>query len=108
VGPEPNDVVIPKTASGIFNSTNIEYVLRNLGIEYLIIYGICTDQCVECAIRDAADRGFLVTQIEDACAANEEHRHNVSIEQMRGHYCRTRTTDEIIAEIEAVSMQVKA
>jgi ureidoacrylate peracid hydrolase len=105
VGPQPNDIVIPKTASGIFNSTNIEYVLRNLGIEYLIIYGICTDQCVECAIRDAADRGFLVTQVEDACAANEVARHNVSIEQMRGHYCRTRTTDEIIAEIVAVSAQ---
>jgi nicotinamidase-related amidase len=103
VGPQPNDIVIPKTASGIFNSTNIEYVLRNLGIQYLIIYGICTDQCVECAIRDAADRGFLVTQIEDACAANEVARHNVSIEQMRGHYCRTRTTDEMIAEIEAVA-----
>ncbi|WP_373504237.1 cysteine hydrolase family protein [Aestuariivirga sp.] len=103
VGPGPNDIVIPKTASGIFNSTNIEYVLRNLGIEYLVIYGICTDQCVECAIRDAADRGFLVTQIEDACAAVEERRHDVSIEQMRGHYCRTRTTDEIIAEIQALS-----
>lgn len=108
VGPEPNDIVIPKTASGIFNSTNIEYVLRNLGIEYLVIYGICTDQCVECAIRDAADRGFLVTQVEDACAANEVSRHHVSIEQMRGHYCRTRTTDEIIAEIEAVSKQQAA
>ncbi len=102
VGPEPNDIVIPKTASGIFNSTNIEYVLRNLGIEYLVIYGICTDQCVECAIRDAADRGFLVTQIEDACSAVEERRHDVSIEQMRGHYCRTRTTDEMISEIEAL------
>jgi ureidoacrylate peracid hydrolase len=108
VGPEPNDIVIPKTASGIFNSTNIEYVLRNLGIEYLVIYGICTDQCVECAIRDAADRGFMVTQIEDACAANEEHRHNVSIDQMKGHYCRTRTAGEMIAEIEAVSKQSKA
>jgi nicotinamidase-related amidase len=103
VGPTPNDIVIPKTASGIFNSTNIEYVLRNLGIEYLVIYGICTDQCVECAIRDAADRGFLVTQIEDACAANEVYRHGVSIEQMRGHYCRTRTTDEMIAEIETIA-----
>ncbi|MFN0192788.1 MAG: cysteine hydrolase family protein [Aestuariivirga sp.] len=108
VGPEPNDIVIPKTASGVFNSTNIEYVLRNLGIEYLVIYGICTDQCVECAIRDAADRGFMVTQIEDACAANEEHRHNVSIDQMKGHYCRTRSTDEMIAEIEAVSKRAKA
>jgi nicotinamidase-related amidase len=87
----------------IFNCTNIEYVLRNLGIEYLIIYGVCTDQCVECAIRDAADRGFMVTQVEDACAADEERRHDVSIEQMKGHYCRTRTTDEVIAEIEALS-----
>ncbi|MEM8822572.1 MAG: isochorismatase family cysteine hydrolase [Pseudomonadota bacterium] len=100
VGPDPNDIVIPKTASGIFNSTNIEYVLRNLGIEYLIIYGVCTDQCVEGAIRDAADRGFLVTQVEDCCAADSERRHDVSIDQMRGHYCRTRTTDEMLDEIQ--------
>lgn len=108
VGPEPNDIVIPKTASGIFNSTNIEYVLRNLGIEYLIIFGVCTDQCVEGAIRDAADRGFLVTQVEDCCAANDARRHDVSIEQMRGHYCRTRTTDEVIAEIEALAAEREA
>ena len=107
VGPQPNDIVIPKTASGIFNSTNIEYVLRNLGIEYLVIYGICTDQCVECAVRDAADRGFMVTQIEDACAANEQRRHDVSIDQMKGHYCRTRTTNEMITEIEAVAKQAR-
>jgi ureidoacrylate peracid hydrolase len=103
LAPLPNEIVIPKTASGIFNSTNIDYVLRNLGIEYLVIYGICTDQCVECAIRDAADRGYMVTQIEDACAAEEERRHLVSIDQMRGHYCRTRTTDEMLAEIAALT-----
>ncbi|MEM8836730.1 MAG: isochorismatase family cysteine hydrolase [Pseudomonadota bacterium] len=99
VGPRPNDIVIPKTASGIFNATNIEYVLRNLGIEYLVIYGVYTDQCVEGAIRDAADRGFLVTQIEDCCSAYDAKRHEVSISQMKGHYCRTRTTDEMIAEM---------
>ena len=102
VGPDQNDIVIPKTASGVFNSTNIEYVLRTLGIEYLVIYGVCTDQCVEGAIRDAADRGFLVTQIEDCCAADDAKRHEVSIAQMKGHYCRTRTTDDIVAEIEAL------
>ena len=73
-----------------------------------MIYGICTDQCVECAIRDAADRGFLVTQVEDACAAVDERRHDVSIEQMRGHYCRTRTTGEMIAEFEALSQHAAA
>jgi ureidoacrylate peracid hydrolase len=103
VGPLPNDIVIPKTSSGVFNSTNIDYVLRSLGVRYLIVYGICTDQCVESAIRDAADRGFLVTQVEDACAAEDMARHETSIRAMRGHYCRTRTTDEMLAEIAALA-----
>lgn len=103
VGPVGDEIHIPKTASGIFNCTNIEYVLRNLGIEYLVVYGVCTDQCVENTVRDAADRGFLVTEIEDACAAEDAGRHDRSIEAMRGHYCRTRTTDEMIAEIEAAA-----
>lgn len=98
VRPQGDEIVIPKTASGVFNATNIEYVLRNLGIEFLVIYGIVTDQCVESAIRDAADRGFLVTQVEDCCAAFTPENHAASIESMRGHYCRTRTTDEMIAE----------
>jgi ureidoacrylate peracid hydrolase len=99
VGPRGDEIIIPKTASGIFNATNISYVLRNLGIDYLIMYGVVTDQCVESAIRDAADRGFLVTQIEDCCAAETPENHAASIESMRGHYCRTRSTDEMIAEI---------
>lgn len=103
VAPLDNEIVIPKTASGVFNATAIDYVLRNLGIEYLVIYGIVTDQCVESAIRDAADRGFMVTQIEDACAANSEADHVRSIDAMRGHYCRTRSTDEMIREIEALT-----
>ena len=98
VGPRGDEIVIPKTASGIFNATNIEYVLRNLGIEYLVIYGVVTDQCVESAIRDAADRGFLVTQVEDCCAADTPDSHAASIDSMRGHYCRTRSTEELIAE----------
>jgi biuret amidohydrolase len=102
VGPVGDEIHIPKTSSGIFNSTNIEYVLRNLGIDYLVIYGIMTDQCVECAIRDAADRGFLVTQVEDACAAEDAKRHAISLDTMRGHYCRTRTTAQMITEIDGL------
>ena len=102
VAPRANEILIPKTASGIFNATSIDYVLRNLRIDYLIIYGVMTDQCVESAVRDAADRGFLVTQVEDACAAETEAGHRRSIEAMAGHYCRMRTTDAVIAELEAL------
>jgi nicotinamidase-related amidase len=103
VGPVGDEIVISKTASGVFNATNIEYVLRNLRTEFLVIYGVVTDQCVETAIRDAADRGFLVTEVEDCCAADTDENHAHSIQAMRGHYCRTRSTDEMIAEIERVS-----
>jgi nicotinamidase-related amidase len=99
VAPEGDEIVIPKTSSGIFNSTNVEYVLRNLGIEFLVVYGIYTDQCVESAIRDAADRGFLVTQVEDCCAAETDANHRRSIAAMGGHYGRVRSTDEIISEM---------
>jgi ureidoacrylate peracid hydrolase len=98
VGPVGDEILIPKTASGIFNSTNIEYVLRNLGIEYLVIYGIVTDQCVETAVRDACDRGFLVTLVPDCCAANTPEDHERSIAAMDGHYARVRSADELIAE----------
>ncbi len=99
VAPLPNEIVIPKTASGVFNATNIDYVLHNLGVRQLVIFGLVTDQCVESAIRDAADRGYLVTQVEDACAAHEPGGHDRSVAAMSGHYCRTRSTEQVIAEL---------
>ena len=99
IGPADDDIILPKSSSSVFNSTSIDYVLHNLGIEYLIVFGIITEQCVESAVRDAADRGYLVTLIDDCCASYSAQAHNQSIEAMKGHYCRTRTADEMIAEL---------
>ncbi len=96
--PLDDEIVIPKTSSSLFNSTNFEYVLRNLGVEYLMVMGMVTDQCVETAVRDGCDRGFLVTLIDDACATFSEQRHRESLVGIKG-YCRTRTTDQIVAEL---------
>lgn len=98
VAPLENEIVIPKTSSGIFNSTNIDYILRNLGVQFVVIYGVSTDQCVETTVRDAADRGFMVTLVEDCCAAEEHPRHDAAIDAVGDHYCRVRSTDEVIAE----------
>ena len=64
--PLVNEIMLPKTSSGVFNSTIIDYVLRNLGVSKLIVAGVVTDQCVDMAVRDAADRGYLVTLAHDA------------------------------------------
>lgn len=94
LAPAPGEIVLPKTSSGVFNSTNIDYVLRNLGIEALIIAGIMTDQCVDMAVRDGADRGYLVTCVGDACAAATEERHAAALRAFGG-YCWVADTDTV-------------
>ena len=98
IKPLDNEIIIPKTSSSVFNSTNIEYVLRNLSIQYLMIFGIVTDQCVETAVRDGCDKGFLITLIEDACATHNQERHDNSLKGVKG-YCRIRKTSEILEEL---------
>ena len=98
IAPADDEIVIPKTASSVFNATNIDYVLRNLEIDYLVVVGLLTDQCVESAVRDACDRGFLVTLVEDACGTYSEARHDGTLGAIKG-YCRIRSTAEVVAEL---------
>jgi ureidoacrylate peracid hydrolase len=104
IAPAEDEMVFRKTSSSVFISTNIDYVLRNLGVRSLIVTGLVTDQCVESAVRDACDLGYLVTLITDACTTGSAERHTQSLIGIRG-YCRQRTTDEVLAEIEALTTQ---
>jgi ureidoacrylate peracid hydrolase len=98
IRPGEDEIVIPKTSSSVFISTNIDYVLRNLGVRYLMISGVVTDQCVESAVRDACDLGYLVTLATDACATYSQERHDGTLRAIKG-YCRQRTTDQLVAEV---------
>jgi len=99
LAPAGDEIWLPKTSSSVFVSTHIDYILRNLGVKQLILSGIVTDQCVESAIRDACDLGYLVTQVTDACATYTQERHDFSLRAIKG-YCRQRTTDQVIAELQ--------
>jgi len=98
IAPEADEIVLPKTSSSVFISTTIDYVLRNLGVRSLMIAGGLTDQCVDSAVRDACDLGYLVTCVTDACATLTQERHDWSLRNNAG-YCRQRTTDQMVAEI---------
>mmetsp|Transcript_17466 Transcript_17466/g.37734 ORF Transcript_17466/g.37734 Transcript_17466/m.37734 type:complete len:399 (-) Transcript_17466:311-1507(-) len=92
------DITLPKTSCSVFQSTNIDYVLRNLNVEQLVVCGQLTDQCVESAVRDAADRGYLVTVAEDACAAQSEGDHAKGLHGIRG-FSRQLSTDQVLKEL---------
>jgi ureidoacrylate peracid hydrolase len=98
LAPGEDEIVLPKSSSSVFVSTHIDYILRNLGVRQLVISGLVTDQCVESAIRDACDLGYLVTQVSDACLTYTQARHDHSLSTIKG-YCRQITTDALVAEL---------
>lgn len=97
--PGPDEIVIPKTSSSLFNSTNFEYLLRNIGIDTIAVSGFLTDQCVDHTIRDGADRGFHMISIADACATDTRARHQAALNAFKG-YCRNETTASLISAME--------
>jgi len=101
IAPAEDEMIFRKTSSNVFVSTNIDYVLRNLEVRSLIVAGMMTDQCVESAVRDACDLGYLVTLVTDACTTDSDERHQQSLTGIRG-YCRQRPTDQLLAEIAAL------
>lgn len=102
VAPMEDEIVINKTASGAFNSTNIAYVLRNMEITGLLIVGVYSNECVSTAIRDACDLGFFVTLISDGCATVTPELQKATITTMKDRYARVMTTAEAIQEIQVV------
>jgi ureidoacrylate peracid hydrolase len=102
IAPTGDEMVIPKTSSSVFISTNLDYILRNLGVRSLMIAGLLTDQCIDSAVRDACDLGYLVTTVTDACATASQERHDWSLRNARG-YSRQITTDQMVNEIERLS-----
>jgi nicotinamidase-related amidase len=95
IAPQPDEIVLPKTSSSVFNSTILDYLLRNIGIEDVFVAGFLTDQCIDHAIKDGADRGYYMSCMHDACAAESKARHDAALSCFKG-YCRMLSTEDVV------------
>jgi nicotinamidase-related amidase len=96
IAPKENSMVLNKTGSSVFTSTNAEHLLRNLGITTLVVTGIFTNSCVEGTTRDAGDLDFRVLIAEDACAAMTAHGHQNALDYLDANFCHVKPTEEIL------------
>lgn len=71
VQPLENEIVVVKHASNCFLRTDLESRLKEKGVTKLIIAGMMTHMCIDAAAPAAADSGYEITLIEDACATRE-------------------------------------
>ena len=95
LAPVGDEIVIRKTANGVFNATAIDQILKNLGIERLVIVGVGTNDCVETAVRDASDRGYDVILVGDACATRVREQHEYALTLLDGIYCQVLDTETV-------------
>lgn len=102
VAPVGDEIVINKTASGVFSSTNLHYVLGNMGIKTLYLTGVYTNECVETTARDACDLGYFVTVVDDACATVTKRLHEASLATLKDRYARISHVEEVFEELQSL------
>jgi len=98
--PLPEEIVVNKTTDSVVAGTNYTRLIRNLGVETVVVTGIVTDQCVAGTVRGLADDGFKVICVEDACAAASMEHHDAELKIMNNLYCNVLSTEETIAALE--------
>ena len=97
--PKGNDVVLLKTTSGAFSSTDLDHQLKSLGIETVIVTGVVTHMCVENTSRIASDLGYNVFLVDDATAGWSEKLHNAALRAMELIFVYVVQTQDIIKRL---------
>lgn len=97
--PLPDEPVLRKTSIGAFASTGLDHYLRCMGYENLYVTGVSTNMCVETTAREAADRGYAVTLVEDACGSTSAELHEGTMTNFQRLFGRVRSTGEVAGEL---------
>ena len=96
VAPLPGEVVLTKSSSGPLASTNLEQVLRNMGVRSLVVCGLTTAVCVSQTAREMADLSFQVIVAEDACTELSAESHRAALLTFALTFGRVRPTGQIV------------
>lgn len=112
LSPAPGEPVLLKNTRNAFTSTNLQEVLKEKGVERLVITGISTEQCCETTTRLAADLGYDVDFVTEATMtfpiSDPETGEELSTGEilrrteyvLRKRFARIATVDDLVAELQ--------
>jgi nicotinamidase-related amidase len=97
--PKESDIVIKKNRYSGFFGTDLDQLLRNLGVNTLIITGIHSNVCCDSTARDAVFRDYRVYFVSDATAAADESLHMATLRTIGKYFGRVLTTEELVKHL---------
>jgi nicotinamidase-related amidase len=101
LAPRPGEAHIVKRRYSGFFGTDLDLVLRGLGVSTIVLAGELTDVCVHYTFADAHQRDYYVRVIEDCCGGSTRERHDAALEAMAYLQSSARcTSEEVLAGLQ--------
>ena len=73
--PQGSDLVLEKRRFSAFWGTNLDLILKEMGVDQIAVSGVSTPVCVLTTMLDGISYGFKVIMLEDCCAAHRKEDH---------------------------------
>merc|ERR1719326_2364191 len=100
--PTAGDLLVSgKRGLDAFPNTNLEALLRQKGVETVVLMGFLTNCCVESTMRTAFEKGYNVVTITDGCATTSAEGHKGATEGTFGMFSLPLTAKEFLAKLPA-------
>ncbi|KIX97559.1 uncharacterized protein Z520_07012 [Fonsecaea multimorphosa CBS 102226] len=77
--PLPTDIVVTKRRVSALHGTDLDLVLRSLGVENLVIAGLSTSGVVMSTVRQAADMDYRLVVLADLCRDSDQEMHDAAM-----------------------------
>jgi len=106
--PRPDEYIVRKIRYSAFYGTELESLLRSLGIVYVVTTGVATNYCVRSTVHDAAFRDFLPVVLRDCTTSYTEAEHSQTLKDIETGFGWVRDSSELFAELGIVSAQAMA
>lgn len=90
---QPNELVVTKYRSSAFVNTNLDTLLRNLGVRTTVIVGEQTPGCVEATVRGAADHDYYPVVVTDCIGAFNRELHAAAMKVMTARWDHATSRD---------------
>lgn len=96
LAPRPDEIDVPKTCSGVFTGTNVDFLARRLGVTAFIVGGVVTHGCVERAVMEGHDLGYGFVLPADGCASLTDELHANALTRMEDRRAHILTTEALL------------